>query len=113
MSTIIKAWVTKKTRADGKVYYTAHIKERNWFLRFIPIIHTKDLVRLTWNQGELNEYYTFALWYSTSNGDAHKFKIKMEAEAQLMDIVDQEIDRYNKQKNRKVIKEEDFPITDI
>lgn len=113
MSIIIKAWVSKKTRADGKVYYTAHVKERNWFLGFIPINHTKDLVRITWNQGEFNEFHTYDLWYSSNFHDTHKFKTRLEAEAQLMDVIDQEIEKSNKQKNRKVVKEEDFPLSSV
>ena len=113
MGKIIKAWVSKKTRADGKVYYTAHVIERNWFLRMIPINHTRDVVRMVWNQGRDDCYYTYELFYRNSFNEAFKFKTRLGAEAELMDAIEREINQQNLQRDRIVVKEEDFPISDI
>ena len=102
MAKIVKAWVQTHERADGLKFYTAHVTFKTMILWFIPFYYTYHVCQLWSKTSEQPAMYT--LCSNNSFHDPYRFPNKAEAENQLMDEIDKELDRQKEKENGKIVK---------
>src|SRR5687767_1635752 len=102
MAKIVKAWVQTHERVDGIKYYTAHVTFKMTILWFIPYYYVYHLCQLWSKTSEQPAMY--ALCSNNSYHDPYKFSSKREAEDQLMEEIDRELDRQKEKEDAKVVK---------
>lgn len=102
---ISKVWVTTHTRADGKKFYTAHIKLVSYLFWIIPIYYTYPIVEICENP------FKCGMGNNEWNDGAYKFPLKTQAEYHLLEVIDWYLDTCQAREDAKIVKSEDNPVS--